>query len=475
MKAIFTLISFVAALALKAQPNKGPAAAPAEYLQSLDSAAASKYFPRWLGNIDAKDFPPHAQLQTFLLRNKDFNFHLSMDTYLDLLRFKAIDTAYEDEKVKKFLYLHDLLYLKYENNDALLAQKIKACKDMLHTACSKYNLQDIYYKDYKIDLNSLTANGRPTALMPFDDKDDYYQTKRIKGEDNLYYTRNALSVYLTNWVALNDLNANYTPLDSILAKVDGADLTMRIYFLIQPSCAKDAEGTSKGVTAYGLKAVLFTDCPSKPLATIHNQDVYKIPDVVVRRCYFNALSYLNDSIKYVGYDEVINTAPLYHQGYSDLGQWYDPVGDCEVAYNYISGKIEKAMGKQVILSLRMMTNYNCTLQPGYEILFSNRLTDAKFSFPITEANTVQSQSAAGYYDLAINMPDTIVKQMIDAHVNSISFQCSGTPKYHAAHNYVLPYPNKVITRRVSNITSNFDINSGEIAERLETFLGKAVQ
>jgi hypothetical protein len=453
----------------------GRGAAVGVKVGSTEMELQPNFIPRFAGDIDSKQFPQNLQLWRVLNYNRDFIFKTSMDLYLDIMRFKAIKYRYDKETVLNFLHLHDLRFFKYEQVDTLLNKKIKACVQLLSEAASKINLGDIYYKDFTIDTGRIDMSRKPFTLVPPDpQRDDYYASKRIKGEPDAHYTANALSLYLSNWVTMNDLAANRTPLDTLIAKAGGdvKHLTLRVYFLIQPIPAFGTDGTFKGVSAYGLKAVLFKDCPATPLAVIKNTSIDNIADPVVKRCYRSAVSYLEDSIRFVSFDEVINGTVISDGDFKELGQWYKPVSGCEVGYHLLSGRLKKHPGGNAVLTLKMMTNYTCTFQPGYEVTFLNRLTNASVSLPITDATTVQSREAVGYYIFTIPVDHQALAKMIAAKVNSISFQCVGQPKYKMALRYSLPFPNKVINQTPDIISAHFEVDKDGSAPKMVELLGK---
>ena len=427
---------------------------------------------RIAGSIDSPQFPDNLYLYQLIKNNSDFIFKMTMDLYLDMMRFKANNYEYNRSKIKDFLLLHDLFYLRYEKNEAVLNKKIEACIKLLREASKRFNAGDIFYKDYPIQLSKEDIQKQPLLLIKSEPyRDDYYGAKRVKGEPDYYYTQNGLNVYLSNWKTLSDPGVR-TFSESFLNGLvkSKQELTLRMYFIIQPRAAFSEEGNFKGVTAYGLKGLLFRDCPSNFIASIDNKYVGKIEETNVRFLYNEAIGYLNKAVKGSQLVGKINDDEMSRHNYTILGNWHRVFDDCEQGYSYISARVLKQSSDEALITFKLLTNYYCTMQPGYEVTFSNRMTDRYYSFPITNVTVVQKADADGYYTLSIKIPKASIQKMIEVNVNSVAFQCQGVPRFRMPNSYVVPFPGAVIDVFIDRISAPIPANEKGYSELLITLL-----
>lgn len=420
------------------------------------------------GNIDNPAFPDNLHLYQLLKNNDEFIFKMTMDLYLDMMRFKAINHEYNRNNIKNFLLLHDLYYLRYEKNESILNSKVDACVKLLRAASKRFNAGDIFYKDYPVQLTKEDIRQRPLLLIKSEpDRDDYFGAKRVKGEPDYYYEQNGLNVYLSNWKTLSDpgvrsFSESYL---NVLAERK-QELTLRIYFIIQPRSAFSEDGSFKGVTAYGLKGLLFRDCPSNFIASIDNNFVGKIEEPNMRYLYDEAIGFLNKAVKGSQLAGKINDAEMARHNFSILGNWHRVFDDCQEGYSYLSAIVSKVSTEESMIIFKLLTNYNCTMQPGYELTFSNRFTEQNFSFPVDNVTIVQNPDIDGYYTLSIKLPKEKIRKMIAANVNSLAFQCQGKPRYKMHGSYVLPYPGAVINVLVDRISAPIAVDDKGFSQLL---------
>ena len=434
------------------------------------------FVPRFCGNIEAKEFPGNLALRNFLKNNADFVFKMNMDLYLDIVRYKAHNFGYDEETIESFLRTHDLRFLRYVDDEEILEKKITACVKLLNEAAGYINLGEVYYKDYTIELDKLNTTSRQVLWAQYDPKDDYYTTKRLFGETDYSYQQKALSLFLTNWSSLCSVVSDTIPTDAYingLRKI-GDKLTMRVYFLIQPSSAYDAEGNYKGVTAYGIKTILFKDCPTEVLFSADNKYINNIRNVEVRRCYNKAVMYLNSVIKNTELYDGLNTSWLYENNYFDLGDWHIPYDSCSQAYNYIAGQIIKTSSEERVMYFRLMTNYDCSLQPGYEIKFTNAATGSAVKIPVIESVVVQTGNDQGYYRIGVRTDVNTINHMINEKINLIELQCTGKAKYLIPHDRFYYNPNRVLKQQVKTLTASFSTDQNDRSEKLKRFLERGL-
>lgn len=427
---------------------------------------------RIAGNIDNPYFPDNLFLYQLIKDNSDFIFKMTMDLYLDMMRFKANNYEYNRSKIKDFLLLHDLFYLRYERNEALLNKKIEACIKLLREASKRFNAGDIFYKDYPLQLSKEDIQKRPLLLIKSDPyRDDYYETKRVKGEPDYYYEQNGLNIYLSNWKMLCEPEARTISESFLNGLVESKQqLTLRIYFIIQPRSAFAESGYFKGVTAYGLKAILFRDCPSNYIASIDNKFVAKIEEPNIRYLYNEAVGYLNKTIKGAQLIGKINDAEMSRHNYTVLGKWHRVFDDCEEGFAYLSARIFTSTSDETLLTFKLLTNYNCTMQSGYEITFSNRITEQHYSFPIMNATIVQNPESEPYYSLSVTIPKQSLQKMIQSNVNSVAFQCAGKPYFRTKNSYALPSLNATISVPIDRISAPIQADDKGYSELLIALL-----
>lgn len=427
---------------------------------------------RLAGDIDNPQFPDNFQLRKIINNNTDFIFRMSMDLYLDMLRFKANNYEYDRTKIRNFLLAHDLFFIRYERNELVLAKKMEACIKLLRILSNYFNQGDIFYKDFRVELNKEDIKTKQLKLLKPDlQRDDYYGAKRVKGEPDYFYEQNGLNVYLTNWKSLIDPSARtYSQKYLEMLSSQNQALTLRIYFIIQPAPAFAPNGEFKGVTAYGLKGILFKDCPQRYMASIDNQSISAIEDAGIRRLYGDALGYLNKAVKESELTGKISKEDLIKNNYTFLGEWHQVFDDCESGFTFLAGRSFNVSPGQNLLTFKLLTNYNCTLQPGYEMTFSNRFTEKYFTFPIANATIVQTSTDEGYYTISVKVPDDRLLKMIEANVNSIACQCQGTPRYLVPNRYVLPYPGPIIDVNIERISAPLPTDEKGFSEVLMTIL-----
>ena len=321
---------------------------------------------RIAGSIDSPEFPDNLLLNQLIRNNSDFIFKMSMDLYLDIMRFKVDNYEYNRSKIRNFLLLHDLFYLRYERNESVLNRKIEACVRLLREASKRFNGGDIFYKDYPVQLTKEDIQKRSLLLIkPEPGRDNYHGSKRVKGEPDYYYEKYGLNVFMTNWKALSDPGVRSFSESYLTGLVERKqELTLRMYFIIQPRSAFSKEGDFKGVTAYGLKGLLFRDCPSNFIASIDNKYVAKIEEPSMQYLYNEAIGYLNKAVKGSQLFGKINDAELSRNNYTILGNWHQVFNDCEEGFSYLSARFSNLSSEEALLNFKLLTNYNCTMQPG---------------------------------------------------------------------------------------------------------------
>ncbi len=438
---------------------------------SIQDQLFVNFIPRFIGNIDSKEFPLNRDLINFLKNNTDFVFRISKEFYLDLLRFKANMFEYDSEKFTVFLKTYDLWFIKYQDNPELLDRKINTCIRLLKNAIKFINLGDIYYKEFPIyardvDLNSCHFEFITPEVV------EGYSTKKIIGEDDAFYLSNGLSIYISNWGSLKSLNLSEAQTHPFLSRVVGnpKPVTFRVYFLLQPFPVFSDEGEFKGITAYGIKSMLYNPCSINPLLSADNGYLKNISDSVVKRCYFSSVNYLNKYFSQKGCNANMHVAELYYDNFIELGTWHQPFPNCEIAYVYMSGKIKKVSDHEKVLCLRMMTNYKTTFQAGNKVTFKNNSSGVFYNLPLTDASIKLTGNKGGYYNLEIKIPTDIYKKLLSSHINSFSFQCLGEPEYLVNHDFFYLNPNEEITAEINEINTSFAENSDGDAPKLEGFL-----
>lgn len=429
------------------------------------------FVPRYVGNIDSKEFPLNRELLNFFKNNSDFVFRISKDFYLDLLRFKANMFEYDKEKLTTFLKTYDLWFIKYQDNSELLNRKIQTCIRLLKNAINFINLGDIYYKEFPIYPRDVDLNSCQFEFITSDVQEGY-SNKKIIGEDDAFYLANGLSVYLSNWGSLKSLNLSEAQTHPFLSRVVGnpKPVTFRVYFLLQPFPVFSDEGEFKGITAYGIKSMLYNPCSTNPLLSADNGYLKNISDSVVKRCYVSSINYLNKYFFQKGCNANVHVAQLYYDNFVELGTWHQPFPNCEIAYVYMSGKIKKVSDFQKVLCLRMMTNYKTTFQAGNKVTFKNNNTGVHYELPLTDASIKLTGSKGGYYNLEIKIPTEIYKKFLSSHINCIAFQCLGEPEYLISHDFYYYNPNEEIASEINEINTSFAENSDGDAPKLEAFL-----
>lgn len=427
-------------------------------------------------SIDEKEFPRNDALRTFLRRNEDFVFKMNMDLYLDMVRYKVNRYSYSKEHFINFLRTHDLKFFQYELDDKLLDKKIEACSKLLSEASEKINLGDIFYKDFKISVDQVNGATNVFNLLNTEESDDYYGTKRIKGARDEYYKENALSIFLSNWQLLSKLELKEIDSAALVKSIrDGAkELTMRVYFLIQPYPAIAGDGEFRGVIAYGLKAVLFKNCSSQVIATINNKTVNLISEPTVKRCYNNGCSYLGDALKHCILNKNINSNKLYEDGYKELGQVRTPLKNCDEGFAFLSATVKKAANDDRIISFRLMTNYDCTLQPGYEVSFLDRNTGSAIKLPVINTSILHDKSSGGYYTIDVLVDKASFDKVLNSGLNSVKFQAVGEPVYLIPHQYFYYNPNDVVSEKVDAISIAIDSEPGADGSILKGMLKKTM-
>lgn len=445
--------------------------------RSIDSNSLFKdqiqinFSPRLAGNIDSKEFPINKPLLSFLNNNSDFVFKVSKDLYFDILRFKANMFEYDKEKIYVFLKTYDLWFIKYQNNLEELEKKIIACTNFLKRAAKLVNLGDIYYKEFPIyprdvDLNSCKFE----FVMP--NIPEGYTTKKIIGEDDAFYLANGLNIYLSNWGSMKSMNLSEAQTHPFLSRIAGnpKPVTFRVYFLLQPFPVFSDEGEFKGITAYGLKSMLYNPCSTSPLLQSDNNYMKNISDTVVKRCYVSSINYLNKYLSYNGSNANVHLSELYYDNFIEMGNWHQPFPNCEVGYVFLAGKVKKASDVIRVLCLRMMTNYKTTFQLGNKVTFKNDQSGFNYSLPITEASIKLTGNKGGYYNLEVKIPLDVYKKILASRINTIAFQCLGDPEFLIEHEFFYYNPNEEISTEVEELNTTFSINSDGDAPKLEAFL-----
>ncbi len=429
------------------------------------------FIPRFVGNIDSKDFPLNRDLLNFFKDNSDFVFRISRDFYLDLLRFKANMFEYDKEKLTIFLRTYDLWFIKYQDKPELLDRKINTCIRVLKNAIKFINLGDIYYKEFPIYARDVDLNSCQFEFITPEVKEGY-STKKIIGEDDEFYLANGLSIYLSNWGSLKSLNLSEAQTHPFLSRVVGnpKPVTFRVYFLLQPFPVFSDNGDFKGITAYGIKSMLYNPCSTNPLLSVDNGYLKNISDSVVKRCYVSSINYLNKYFSQKGCNANVHVAELYYDNFIDLGTWHQPFPNCEIAYVYMAGKIKKISESEKVLCLRMMTNYKTTFQAGNKVTFKNDNTGVYYNLPLTDASIKLTGNRGGFYNLEIKITTEIIKIFLGSHINTISFQCTGEPEYLISHDFFYYNPNEEISAEINEINTSFAENSEGDAPKLEAFL-----
>jgi hypothetical protein len=432
------------------------------------------FVPQFGGNIDDDAaFPAKGDLYNYLKNNYDFVFKMTIDLYLDIIKYRSCSNCFDKEVVDNFLHTHDLWYLRYANNPQVLNRKINACYKLLQEASGKINLGDIYYKDYGIDLNQMNLSANPFLWTAFDNKDDYYTTKLLKGSSDAYYQKNALSLYLSNWISFNNLRADSSAFGILTRmKALGEKVTLRVYFLLQPSSAYNTDGTFKGITAYGLRSILYKNCPSHIILNVENNTIDNIKNTEAKRCYAKAAKYVDEIVHHPEQFNGLNTSVLYENNFTQLGSWRYTYKECEQAFNYLSGQVVKGAGDERTICFRIMTNYNCTFKPGYEIKFTNRLSNASFRLPIAEVAVTQTSNDQGYFKLVIKTNEATIKKMLSEKINAIEFQSADLPGKTIADKIFYYNPNRVVNSTPVSLKIPFKLGKHNDCEKLSSFLAQ---
>ena len=423
-----------------------------------------------VGDIDSQKFPRNPRLLGFLKNNSDFVFKLSMDLYLDILRFSADSADYDREKIVNFLTVYDLMYMRYGFNEMSLNKKVDACTKLLRKVNLVYAKGDIFYKDYKLELTKSDVTMNPFVLPNNEpQKDDYYNGKKVKGEPDRFYAENGLNIYLANWSALSSPAVRSADETYMSCLSEGSQaMTLRIYFMVQPFSAYSKKGVFKGVTANGLKGILFADCPGNYVCSIDTiePDDKKVKDSAKIHMYKAAVSYLQKFISRNGINGDINPKTIYGNGYYPLGDWKQIYPDCEVGYTFWSGSVTRLPGRQALVSFKMLTNYQCPLQPGYDLTFWNRNTNARFSVPVASASLMKNENSGDYYMVSAKLGQDILRKMLDANVNSVACQCLGSeapsPKFLSRNN--------VINHGTEKLSALIDVEESGTCEKLSSLL-----
>lgn len=431
-----------------------------------------------VGDIDSPKFPQNPRLLSFLKNNNDFIFRLSMDLYLDILRFNAASVDYDREKIVNFLSIHDLMYMRYGFNEISLNKKVVACEKLLRRVNAVYTKGDVFYKDYTMELNRQDVETNPLVLAQNEPKkgDYYFNGQRVKGHADRFYTDNGLNVFLTNWTYLSSPAMRSTE-ETYLSCLSNKSqpLTLRIYFMVQPYGVYSKKGIFKGVTAYGLKGILFADCPSNYVCCIDNQDAIKkvqaAIDTLARQTdslavYKEAFTYLQNRIRHSGINQSVNPKTIYGDGYYPLGNWQQNYQDCQTGYSFWSGSVTRLPNKQALVSFKMLTNYQCPLQAGYDLTFTNRHTDVSFLVHVASASLTTNETSGDYYIVTAKVADDMLRKMLDAKVNSVTCQCLGS----ASPSPQTLLRSNVISHAIERLSAPIEVNESGDCEMLSSLL-----
>jgi len=383
---------------------------------------------------------------------------------------------YDADKIKSLLKEYDLNYSQYSNNEFTITKKIQACVNILREATKKINWGEIYYKDFEITLGKYDFQKKLYTLLQRDYRDDYFSTKKLAGETSIMYSSKGIDIYWANWGSLSDLVIPESEAESFLSKLgsNSRKLKYRVYFLLQPISCFDVHEYFQGITAYGLKSVLFRNCIDDQLKTIQNNFITQIVDKDVKRCYNKALTFLDTSAN--GANNTSNKYALEKSAYINwfavnIAYWSQKHPDnCETGYFILNGKIEKENSEQALITFYVQTNYYYVMQPGYEIKFSNTNTGA--NYPLVVQNLMRiggGGETASILQLEVKITKRTIIEMLNAKINDIQIQISGAPKYQWTGNPVNNW-DETIKTRLNVLGAHWNTN----AESITNFLKKGL-
>ncbi len=388
--------------------------------------------PTLSNNIENLDFPNNQTLKQLLQNNTEFNFRLSKDFYLEILRFRMISYDYTIDKIKTILKDYDQNYSQYSSNEFSITKKIEACVNILREAIKKINWGDIFYKDFEITLGKYDFQNKLFTLLQRDFRDDYFSTKKLMGETSIFYSSKGVHIYWANWGSMSDLVIPESEAENFLAKVgsNSRRIKYRIYFLLQPISCFDESANFQGITAYGLKGVLYRNCISDELRTIDNNFINQIADKDISRCYRDATTYLNTQNTSSNNKYTIDKSAYINYGATNIAYWSQNHSEnCETGYFMLNGKIEKENQEQRLITFYVQTNYYYVMQPGYEIKFSNTNSGANYPLVVKDIIQIGNEPNASILQLTVKITKKTIIEMINAKINDIQIQISGAPKY----------------------------------------------
>lgn len=429
--------------------------------------------PRLAGDIDNTEFPSNSGLKQLLQSNTEFRLKLNMDFYLEILRFRAIGYDYDARKIKNILSDYDLNYSQYSNNEFAITKKTEACVNILREAIKKINLGDIFYKDFEITLGKYDFQNKLYSLLQRDFRDDYFSTKKLKGETSIFYSSKGVHIYWANWGSMSDLAIPESEAEIFLAKIgsNSRRVKYRVYFLLQPISCFDEDANFQGITAYGLKGVLYRNCISDELRTIENNFFNQIADNDINRCYSDATIYLNSQNNTSTNNKYTRERSAYiNSGAVNIAYWnQDHSENCETGYFMLNGKIEKKNQEQCLITFYVQTNYYYVMQPGYEIKFSNTTSGANYPLVVKDIVQIGAEPDASILQLTVKITRKTIIEMLNAKINDIQIQISGTPKYQWTGSPVYNW-DETIKSRINVLGAHYNSSP----ESITNFLKKAL-
>lgn len=382
-------------------------------------------------NIQGTDFPNNLPLRQLLQNNTEFDFELNMKFYFEILHFRMIPYIFNESHIKSLLKYYDRNYPKYSNNEFQIGKKIQGCINILREAGKKINWGEIFYKDYEIQLDKYDFDNKRFTVLNYKSS-DHYLTKTIHQEASWFRFNEFFGIYWANWISLNRLQISESEAEKLLQKIGGNSrrVKLRTYFLLQPISVYDDYGYFQGITAFGLKSILFNKCVNEELAVIQNKTIPLIANGTVKKCYSNALNFLNTSAESESKLYSIEKSPFQTADMLNLGSYSQNHSEsCETGHFVLSASVKKEISEQRVLTFYLQTNYYYSIQNGNEVIFYNSNTGHTFPLVIS---TVSRQMTSGYPSIlvfSVNATRKTIEEMLKAKVNAINIQALGKPKY----------------------------------------------
>lgn len=359
--------------------------------------------------------------------------------------------------LKHYLETYDKDNFKsYSSNEFELNKKMAELKNSLSNSIASLKFTDVYTAEKDVKFGDYDFANKTFKFQPFAEeflgnpegvinKTNYFFN--YAGFRKMHYRSSFIIVSnISDFKGLYlDENAaqqllNYKTRNGNIDR----HLTIKVYYSITNSVQKNDAGESDGIYCFVYRIEVWGDkCANEKLITVMNAKT-------------SSPSYLESTKS--------NFAKLYSTGavvsnyykipesdnFKSIISWWQYNDNCEREELEMHIKKLSTQTEQEYLLIRLYTNYNYNIKPGFVFSFYNKETNVEFPLVIYETSVDKGAAL-----LKIKITKQTLNQIVNSNCYSFRLQLNGYPKY--------SLPGEGVYRSLNIITRNLntaDFNLG---------------